>query len=151
MKIIVRKSDTIVIWGTNNNDTIVEVIDNNLVIDGQVIATNVNESEYDLVEDSSVNLIEPFFVGNVVYYTGTFAYSTEYQLWNVKTHDCLQEIRGIYYIKSQDPQYSVEERQAFSDYYHELDVLINISHLPPTFEYPCPPDESFPYYPSCSL
>lgn len=151
MKIIVRTSDNVVIYGTNDNTTTIEVVNNNLLINGVVIATNVNESEYDLIEDYNQSLIEPFYVGSVVYYTGTFAYSTEFQLFLEKTHNCLSEVRDIYYLKSQDPQYSPEEKQSFIDYYTELDSINNIAILPPTFEYPTPPDEMFPYYPSCSL
>jgi hypothetical protein len=150
MKIIVRKADNVVIYGTNNNDTTIEVIDNNLIIDGQVIATDVTEDNFELVSDPMINLISPFFVGYVAW-IGTFAYTEQYQLFNVKTHSCLQEVRGIYYLKSQDPQYTEEERQSFVEYYTILDGFINISHLEPTFLYPCPPDEIFPYYPPCSI
>jgi hypothetical protein len=150
MKIIVRKSDNVVIYGTNNNDTTIEVVDNNLIIDGQVIATDVTEDNFELVSDPTINLISPFFVGYVAW-IGTFTYTEQYQLFNVKTHNCLQEVRSAYYLKSQDPNYSVEERTAFKEYEESLEPLINTTYLEPTFLYPCPPDEIFPYYPSCSL
>jgi hypothetical protein len=149
MKIIVRKADNVVIYGTNNNDTTIEVIDNNLVIDGQITATDVSESNFELVLEPAINLINPFFVGYVAW-IGAFVYTEQYQLFNVKTHNCLQEVRGIYYLKSQDPQYTEEERQSFVDYYTLLDDTINIAYLDPTFSYPVPPDEIFPYYPPCS-
>jgi hypothetical protein len=149
MKIIVRKSDSIIIWGTNNNDIVVEVINNNLVIDGQVIATNINQADYDLIESPVMNLIDPFFVGYTIWDDGFF-YSEEYQKFNAETHICLQEIREVYYLKSQDPQYTEQERQSFVDYYTLLDEIYNITYLDPTFSYPVPPDEIFPYYPPCS-
>jgi hypothetical protein len=148
MKIIVRKSDNVVIYGTNNNDTSIEVIDNNLIIDGQIIATDVTEDNFELVSDPNIDLIDPFFVGYVAW-IGIFAYTEEYGKFNAKTHICLQEIRETYYLKSIDPKYTTEERESFVEYYTLLDEYVNTTYLDPTFSYPCPPDEVFPYYPPC--
>lgn len=162
MKVIVRKSDSVVIWGTDDNDAIVKVVDNNLVINDQVIATDVNESEYDLIEDNSITLIQPFFVGYVTYTktwgaiirlftsSGKFNYTEEYNIWNLKTHNCLSVIKDEYFAKSENPIYSKEEREEFLKYSGYCSLLGNIQYLSPTFEYPCPPDELFPFYPQCS-
>lgn len=149
MKIIVRKADSVIIYGTNNNQTTIEVINNNLVINGQIIATNINENNFELVEDDTIDLINPFFVGYTAW-LGYFEYTEEYQNFNSKTSSCLQKIREEYYLKSQDSQYSDEEKQSFVEYYTLLDNILNIEYLEPTFSYPIPPDESFPYYPNCS-
>jgi hypothetical protein len=149
MKIIVRKIDSVIIYGTNDNNTTIEVVDNNLEVNGQIIATDVNEENFELVSDPNIDLIDPFFVGYVAW-IGIFAYTEEYGKFNAKTHSCLQEIREAYYLKSIDPKYTTRERQSFVEYYTLLDGLISTTYLEPTFSYPCPPDEIFPYYPSCS-
>lgn len=150
MKIIVRKSDNVVIYGTNDNNTTIEVIDNNLVINGDVIATNVNEGDYDLVTAEDENLPTPFYVGYTTYSSG-FSWSSEYSTWNLKTHDCLKTLESQYIAKSEDTSYSEAERIAFLSYVDECILAWETTYLPPTFEYPCPPDELFPFYPSCSL
>jgi hypothetical protein len=149
MKIIVRKSDSVVIWGTNNNNSVIEVIDNNLIIDGQVIVTDVNEDNFELVDQPTLNLLDPFFVGYVSW-VGYLTYTETYQEFNSTTKNCLQEVRNNYYLKSQDTTYTQEEKQSFTDYYTLIDEILNIEYLDPTFSYPCPPDENFPYYPPCS-
>jgi hypothetical protein len=150
MKIIVRKLDSVIIYGTNDNETNIEVIDNNFVVNGNIVATNVNEQNYDLIESPLQNLIDPFFVGYTIWDDGFF-YSQEYIDFNAKTHNCLQEVKDAYYLKSQDPQYSEEERQSFTDYCGVLDVEISVTYLNPAFVYPTPPDEMSPYIPSCSF
>jgi hypothetical protein len=150
MKIIVRKSDNVIIYGTNDNDTIIEVVDGNLLIDGQVIATDVKQEDYDLIESPLMNLIEPFFVGYILWDDGFF-YTQEYIDFNINAHRCLLQIQDVYYAKSTDPEYTPEERQSFADYCESLGVYITQTYLEPTFMYPCPPDEIFPYYPPCSL
>lgn len=152
MKIIVRKSDNVVIYGTDDNNTTIEVVDNNLVINGDVIATNVNESDYDLVTAEDEQLPTPFYVGYTTYiYSSGFSWSADYSSWNLKTHDCLKTLESQYSAKSEDPSYSPEERSAFLDYVVQCIAAWNVIYIPPTFEYPCPPDETFPFYPSCSL
>ena len=150
MKIIVRKLDSIIIYGTNDNATTIDVVDNDLVIDGQVIATNVNEFDYDLIENTGQDLIEPFYVGYTTYTNGVFAYTESYLLFNTKTHNCLITLSEEYTVKANDPAYTDEERIAFEEYVQTLNVVSQSEYLQPVFEYPCPPDELFPFYPKCS-
>ena len=92
MKLIYRNTDSIIIWGTNDNETNVEVIDNNFVVNGSVVARGVDENNFTLVEDANVNLIDPFFVGYVLFVNGVFEYTNEYTLWNEKTHNCISSL-----------------------------------------------------------
>lgn len=151
MKIITRKSDSVIIYGTNDNSTTIEVIDGNLLINGDVIATNVSESDYDLIENTGQDLRTPFYVGYMTYINGVFNYSSSYIAWNSKTHNCLDILIYQYYQKSEDDSYSEYEREQFRTYAMELEPIVAIQYLEPTFEYPCPPDELFPFYPLCSL
>jgi len=151
MKIIFRKSNNIVIWGTDNNSTQAELVDGNFIVDGQVVARGVNADNFELVEDLNSSLCTPFFVGYASYVDGYLAPTEEYYSWNGKQKTCIQEVRLEYYLKSQDTQYTDEERQAFVDYYTLLDELNQTEFLDPTFSYPVPPDETFPYIPSCCL
>lgn len=150
MKILIRKSDSVVIWGTDNNAIVVEVIDNGLYIDGQLIATNVNEQNFQLIEEDGVNLINPFFIGYTNYQNG-FNYTNEYIFWNNKTHNCLLELTFQYEAKSEDILYTDEERIAFSEYVTALNYAFELQYLQPTFSYPTPPDEQFPFVPTCSI
>jgi hypothetical protein len=149
MKIIVRKSDATIIWGTDNNNTEVVVSNNDLVIDGVVLATNVNSGEYELVSDTQSTLPSYFFVGYSVYVNEVVSPSDEYILWNNKIHDCISTVQQEYIAKSLDEKYTKEERDAFFDYNLSLEELLEIEYIEPSFTFPCPPDEIFPYYPPC--
>lgn len=151
MKLIYRNTDSIIIWGTNDNETNVEVIDNNFVVNGSVVARGVDENNFTLVEDANVNLIDPFFVGYVLFVNGVFEYTNEYTLWNEKTHNCISSLSVEYTDKSNDPQYTDEERAAFLEYVDALSLISSVEFIAPYFTYPTPPDEEFPYIPACSL
>ena len=149
MKVIYRNINSIVVWGTDDNSAQVQVVNNNFVVNGVVVVTNVNENEFSLVEDENATLCNPFFVGYATYIDGYLAPTESYLLWNDKQKTCIQEVRLEYYLKSQDPQYTEEERQSFVEYYTLLDEILNIEFLSPSWTFPCPPDEMFPYYPPC--
>lgn len=150
MKIIIRKSDSVVIWGTDDNETIVELIDNNFVVNGQIVATDVDDSKYTLIEDINVVLIDPFFVGYVTY-NNEFQYTPEYIAWNNKTHNCLLQLTLEYDEKSEDIFYTDEERIAFAEYVQTLSYITLNEYIQPEFSYPTPPDEEFPFTPICSI
>jgi hypothetical protein len=149
MKIIYRNSDNIVIWGTNDNNIQVEVINNDFLVDGVVVAKNVNENQFSLLEDNNEVLSNPFFVGYVTYVNNYLTPTQSYLDWNLKIHNCITSVRNEYYNKSQNPEYSEKERASFVVYYSELDVIYNNTYIDPSWTFPCPPDEINPYYPPC--
>ena len=150
MKIIIRNSDKVLFWGTNNNNCEIEFTDNKFIVDGKVVLTNIKQTEYELIEDSAKQIPEDAFVGYVTY-TNVFEFTDEYLAFNTKTHNCLSTLRDEYYLKSQDDSYGEEERQNFSDYCGLLDIEKQVEHINPSFTYPIPPDSEFPFIPACSI
>ena len=136
MKLIIRKSDNVAIWGSDNNQTTVEVVDNKLVIDGVVIATGVDETNYTLVEEAERNLISPFFPGYVKYESEILSYTQQYLNMNEKFHSCTSTV----YLEYQD---------SHPEYADELLSILNIQYLEPSYQIPTPPDQDFPWYPNC--
>jgi hypothetical protein len=151
MKIILKKLDSVIVWGTNNNNTTVELIGDNFVVDGKIIATGVTASNYELIEKIDEELPSDFFVGYTEYKEGVFNHTQNYILFNTKTHNCLTEIKEIYLFKSEDSVYNEEERLSFKTYADELDLFLSRKFIEPQFVYPIPPDETYPFIPTCSI
>lgn len=150
MRIIVRDNDSIVIWGTNDNTTNVVVVNNQLRIDGKVVATNVQGNQYSLITVFDQVLIDPLYVGYVTYKDGSFAYTLEYTNWLANTKNCLSNLITEYNLKAQDPSYTDQERIAFLGYADLCKIFWEKPYLSPSFYYPTPPDQTFPFVPACA-
>lgn len=148
MKLIVRNRDNNVIYGTDN-DSVSIVIDGTTLHIGDFSIHNYKESDFTIVEDSSSNLIDPFFPGYVLYIDGEMAYTDEYIDFNTSIHSCINSIADEYLVKSQDESYTADERQAFSDYSDILDEDLLIQYISPSYNFETPPDEMFPWSPAC--
>lgn len=151
MKVILKKSDSVVIWGTGNNNTRVELLGNNFVVDGKIIATGVNASNYELIEKENEELPSSFFVGYLKYVEGVFSFTQKYTEFNNKTHNCLSQIKQEYLLKSESGDYNEEEKLSFKTYADEVGLLWSREFIEPEFVYPIPPDEMYPFIPVCSL
>lgn len=136
MKIITRNTENIVIWGTDNNETTIEIIDTNFVVDGIIVARNVQENNYVVIEKPELQLPTPFYPGFVKYEDETFSYTEQYLNFNQKVHSCIEQVYNLYL-------------ESFPEYAEVLYSTMQQVFIEPSYQIPCPPDQEYPWYPSC--
>jgi hypothetical protein len=136
MKIIIRNTENIAIWGTDINETTIKVEGGKFIVDGNIVAINIQENSYVLIENPNQNLPNPFYPGYVKYEDETFSYTEQYLNFNQKVHSCIQEVYNSYL-------------ESFPEYAEVLYSILQREFIEPSFQIPCPPDELFPYYPPC--
>lgn len=148
MKILRKKETNIVIFGTNNNNA-------QIVIDGPYITIDsvriYGLTDYDIIEDNSIQLPNPFFVGYQTFVDGVFEFTPNYLAWNTKAFPCIKSVQDEYVAKSKDPVYSQQERDSFAEYASSLDPIFNITYIDPGFQVPIPPDEDYVWQPACMI
>jgi len=148
MKILRKKDTNIVIFGTNNNSA-------QIVIDGPYITIDsvriYGLTDYDIIEDSNIQLPVPFFVGYQTFVGGVFEFTPNYLTWNSKVFPCVKSVQDEYVAKSNDPSYSQQERDSFLEYAVSLNPIFNVPYIDPGFEVPFPPDEDIFWQPSCMI
>jgi len=148
MKIIVRKRDNNVIYGTDDNSV-------NITMDGSTLSIgsfkikNYTPSDFFLVEDDSVNLINPFFSGYVEYNNAELSLTNTYTEYNTNIKIIINNIINEYTEKSSDDSYSSEERAEFLEYAQDLETYLeDTTYVPPSYIFKTPPDQLYPWYPS---
>lgn len=149
MKLLVNKTNNYIFWATDNNETSVVFVDDLFKVNDVVVSTGFNKEDYFFIEEDNQNLPEDFFLGQMLYVDGIFSFTQNYLAWNTNIHSCIESIKFEYLAKSENTEFSEEERTSFLNYSEELGVIQNTQYLNPTWQFPTPPDEIYPYTPSC--
>ena len=151
MRILVRKRDNIVIYGTNDNSVSITVSGSKLTI-GSFVIKGYTPEDFDIIEDDSATLIDPFFSGYVQYVEGEMSLTSEYYDYNSRVKSCIANVVEEYQNKSNDESYSSEERADFLQYSQDLDAYLqSITHVSPSYTFDTPPGEIFPWKPNCMI
>jgi len=151
MRILVRKRDNMVIYGTNDNSVSITVSESKLTI-GSFVVKGYTPEDFDIIEDDSATLIDPFFSGYVQYIEGEMSLTSEYADYNSRVKSCMGTVVQEYLDKSNDESYSSEERADFLQYSQDLDAYLqSTTHVPPSYTFDTPPGEIFPWQPSCMI
>jgi len=139
MKILKNNQNNIVIFGTNDNNCVYEIINNVLYLENIVIK-NFSDFNSTVYEISLESLPTPFYSG-YHYYTieNGWSFTEEYYNVNTKNTTNINRLINEYTEKLNNPDLTQEERNMYFEYIQLLELL-NVQYTPPIITWPIPPD-----------
>jgi hypothetical protein len=154
MKGIVLKNSRVVIYGTNNDNTTIEMgfflgintWESSIRIDNQVVIKDANLDDFEMFSDPTKKLPYPFFTGYAILMdTGEVMATSEYFYMNDKLHYILTQEKEKHKKMMNDANTTEDQRTEYLHYIAKLNDYLFIKYLPPFFQVPTPPYEDEPW------
>lgn len=154
MKIIIDKKSRVVIYGTNDDNTRIDMgfflhintWESSIRINDQIVIKDANLDDYELHSDPTKKLPYPFFTGYAILMdTGEVLTTSEYYYMNDKLHYVLTQEKEKHKKLMNEATTSEEEKVQYMNYIAKLNDYLFIKYLPPFFQVPTPPYEDEPW------
>jgi hypothetical protein len=154
MKIIIDKKTRLVIYGTDNDETKIEMgfflgintWESSIRIDDQIVIKDAALDDFEYFSEPTKKLPYPFFTGYAILMdTGEVMATSEYYYLNDKFHYVLTQEKEKHKKMMNDPNVGEKEKEEYLHYIGKINDYLFIKYLPPFFKVPTPPYEEEPW------